>query len=267
MRNRAAALHTLLGAYVLDAVPDRDRAEFERHLRTCGPCREDVRGLREATARLAGAAAVTPRPELREQTLQAAVRMRQLPPLVPDQPESLTRRLTRRPAPPRASWARSSGAGRRSWPARLAAGAAAILAAAAIGFGLRAHAMQDSLTAAQERDSAIAAVLGSRDAVSLTARVSTGGTATVVMSHRARALVFTANGLTRLPASKTYELWLMGPAGERPAGMLPPARHGMTGPMVVGQLAGGDRLGLTVEPSAGSPRPTSAQIVLVGLGR
>ena len=65
MRARGAALHTLVGAYVMDAVTDEDRAAFERHLLTCEQCREDVRGLREATAHLAAAAAVPPRPELR----------------------------------------------------------------------------------------------------------------------------------------------------------------------------------------------------------
>ena len=83
MRTRGAALHTLVGAYVMDAVTDKDRAAFERHLLTCEQCREDVRGLREAAAHLAAAAAVPPRPELRSPTLKAAERIRQLPPVVP----------------------------------------------------------------------------------------------------------------------------------------------------------------------------------------
>ena len=265
MRGRSAGLHTLVGAYVMDAVPANDRAEFARHLQTCEPCREEVRSLREATARLAEAAAITPRPELREQTLQAAARMRQLPPLVPEQPARLSERLTRFPGGWR--WlARLRASGAPSWPVRIAATAAAVLAVAAIVLGLDAHTMQRTLTAAQKRENAIATVVGDRDAIRLTAHVSSGGTTTVMMSHRARMLVFIANGLTKLPASKGYELWVMGPAGDRPAGMLPAPRHGMAGPMVVGRLAGGDRLGLTVEPSAGSKRPTSPPIVMVGLG-
>jgi anti-sigma-K factor RskA len=126
--------------------------------------------------------------------------------------------------------------------------------------------MQRTLTATQRQEAEIAKVMGARDAISLTAHVGSGGTATVMMSHRARTLVFIANGLAALPASKAYELWLMGPAGDRPAGMLPPPLHGMTGPMVVARLADGERLGLTVEPSAGSRVPTSAPIVIVGLG-
>ena len=97
--------------------------------------------------------------------------------------------------------------------------------------------MQGRLSAAEQRDNAIAAVLGAHDATTLTAQVRTGGTATVVMSHRASALVFIGSGLTRLPASKAYELWLMGPAGPTPAGMLPAGHHGMSGPVVVSRLA------------------------------
>src|ERR1700735_2423059 len=75
-------LHTLVGAYAMDAVSDADRARFEQHLAACEQCREETRGLREATARLAQAAAVQPRAGLRDATLQAAARTRQLPPAV-----------------------------------------------------------------------------------------------------------------------------------------------------------------------------------------
>lgn len=264
MRTRSAGLHTLVGAYVMDAVPAADRASFERHLLTCEQCRSDVRGLREAAARLAAAASVPPRPELREQTMQAAERIRQLPPPV-------DRQQGRPLAGHRwaASWRRLVPPVRlnaRPWLARLAVLAAVVLALTATVFGLNMGSMQNRLTAAEQRDASIAAILGARDATTLTADVITGGRATVVMSHRADALVFIASGLTRLPASKAYELWLMGPAGASPAGMLPPGRHGMTGPMVVGRLTPGDHLAMTVEPASGARQPTSSPVVQVGLG-
>jgi anti-sigma-K factor RskA len=266
---RTAALHTLVGPYVMDAVPAAERAAFERHLAGCEPCRDEVRGLREAAAQLGAAAAVQPRSELREQTLQAAARLRQLPPLVAEpQPAGLAgragrlvRRLT---AASPVSWSRPKAV-HRSWLA-VALAAVAVLAAGIVGLGLHAASMQDRLSAVEQRDRAIARVLGSNDAVTLTAKVQTGGTATVVMSHRARALVFTAHQLSVLPVSKAYELWLMGPSGTVAAGMLPPAHDGMSGPLVVSGLAHGDELGLTVEPAAGSPQPSSSPIVLVGLG-
>jgi anti-sigma-K factor RskA len=125
--------------------------------------------------------------------------------------------------------------------------------------------IQQRMTAAERHDHAIAVILGAPDAVTLTADVRTGGTATVVMSPGARALVFTAKSLSALPPSKAYELWLMSPSGDTAAGMLPTAKGGMSGPMVVSGLAPGDQLGLTIEPAAGSRDPTSIPVVLLPL--
>jgi anti-sigma-K factor RskA len=57
----------------------------------------------------------------------------------------------------------------------------------------------------------------------------------------------------------------MGPGGDKPAGMLPDPRHGMTGPVVASGLNPDDRLGLTVEPAGGSTHPTSAVIMFMPL--
>lgn len=257
MRTRRTSLHALVGAYVLDAVSARDRAEFEHHLLTCEQCRDDVRGLREATVRLANAAAIRPRPELRQSTLQAAAVIRQLAPVV-----AADRTVAR---PRRGRWL-AVRPGLRPWLAGVAACLAVVLAVTAVVLGLHAGAMQQRLTAQEQHDSAMTAVLGAHDAVVLTAAVSTGGTATVVMSHHVRALVFTANGLARLPGVMAYELWLAGPAGVTPAGMLTPGQRGMSGPMVVGGLATGEKLELTVEPASGSRQPTSAPIVRLAIG-
>jgi anti-sigma-K factor RskA len=254
MRARRTSLHTLVGAYVLDAIPDPDRVEFEPHLLTCEQCRDDVRGLREAGALLASAAAVAPRPELRTLSLQAASVTRQLPPVAGE--------------PARRGWRRGlpSAGLARPWLAGVAVTIAVVLAVTAVMLTLHMAGMQRRLTAQDRRDSAISAILGARDAVVLTSAVTTGGTATVVMSHHARELVFTASGLTRLPGSSRYELWLAGPTGITGVGMLPPGPGRMFGPMVVDRLAVGDVLEVTVEPIGGSPYPTSVPIVRLALG-
>lgn len=263
MRTRRAALHTLVGPYVLDAVTSKERADFERHVLTCEQCGDDVRGLREAAAQLAAAAATPPRPALRAQTIRAAESTRQLPPVVAGEPDPRRLRwlgsaaqLTGRTAP-----------GARPWVGRIALAAAAALAVTAVVLGVHLSVMQGRISAMEQRDTAIVAILGAHDATTLTAQVRTGGVATLVMSHRARALVFTAAGLRKLPASKVYELWLMSPAGATSAGMLPPDHHGMSGPVVITRLSAGDKLGLTIEPSAGTRQPTSTPVVMVALGR
>jgi hypothetical protein len=137
--------------------------------------------------------------------------------------------------------------------------------ASGIRRGPAARGAQHQLRQDQLGSHAIAAVLTARDAHMISAKVSTGGTATIVMSSREHALVFAANGLRILPASRSYELWLMGPGRDKPAGMLPGPRDGMTGPVLASGLQSGDRLGLTIEPAGGSPHPTAPVIALIAL--
>ena len=152
--------HTLAGAYAMDSVTPADRAAFEQHLAGCEPCRQEIRGLREATARLAGAVAVQPPPGMRDAALAAAARTRQLPPAV--------RRRGRALACP--------GRARGRWLPRLALGLAGALAALAIVLGVAVSGAQHRLDQAQLHTRAIATVLNAGDATMLTAKVSTGGT-------------------------------------------------------------------------------------------
>jgi len=243
--------HTLAGAYAMDAVPEPDRSRFERHLARCESCRQEVRGLREATAALAGATAIQPPAALRDAVLHAAGQTRQMPPPV---------------APAPVAWAPARHRRRPGWRPRLAIALAGALAAVAVAAGLVSYGVQGRLDQAQHRDHMVAMVLSASDATMVSRHVSTGGTATVVMSHHERALVFTAADLHVLPAGESYELWLIGPAGTRSAGMIDGSGHGkMVGPMVVSGLAAGDSVGVTVEPAGGSPRPTSPPLVLINL--
>jgi len=264
-------LHTLAGAYVLDAVTDSERARFDAHLAGCEQCRQEVRELREATARLGAAAAIDPRADLKRMTIEAAGRISQRAP-------AAGRRGGQRPAggpglpgaPERAgATERAGGPGRRLRTAsrallpRLALAATVVVTAGAVGLGVAMHDQMRQLHDSQRQSHLIAVVLNAPDKVMLSARIRTGGMATVVMSHRAHAVVFTAHGLRALPAAEGYELWLMGPAGTRAAGLLGAPVDGMAGPAVLSGLGAGDMIGLTVEPADGSRRPTSVPIVLI----
>jgi hypothetical protein len=161
---------------------------------------------------------------------------------------------------------------RRSLPAirgRLVLAAGAVAAAAAVTvavvFGVSNGGMRDQLSRAQASSQQVAAVLTARDATMMTGAVRGGGTVTIVMSHSMRELVFTAADLHPLPASRGYELWLTGPAGDRAVIMLPPAGHGMTGPVVASGLRPGDHLALTAEPAAGAARPAGPMMLDVVL--
>ncbi len=261
-------LHTLPGAFVLDAVDDDERSAFVAHLSGCAACRDEIRELREAAGRLGTAEFVWPRPELRGETMRAAARFSQLAPAVPaaagvaDDAAPVPASGRR----PRLGY-RRAGALRsatiRRMP-RLAAGALAVAMAGGVVFGVVMHETMRTLHHSQHQKQLISAVLGAPDAVMRTARVGSGGMARVVMSDREHMGVFTAYHLPALPATSHYELWLMGPLGNRRAGRLSVSKGGMAGPAVIRGMAAGDMIALTVEPSGGSTQPTSAPVVLIG---
>ena len=155
---------------------------------------------------------------------------------------------------------------RRRFRVRLALAAVAVaVAGVAVLLGVRNGSMQDQLSRDQASSQQVAAVLTARDATMKTGAVRGGGTVTIVMSHSMRELVFTAADLRALPAAWGYELWLAGPAGDRPVIMLPAGRHGMAGPVVASGLRPGDHLVLTAEPSGGASRPTTPMMLDVVL--
>ncbi len=270
-RLRRTQAHTLAGAYALDAVTGADRARFERHLARCQDCAGELRELREAAARLAAAVAADPPAALVERAVAAAARTRQWPPDTgrergwrPDTGPERGWRLVRRARRARGLHRPTAPGGiRHAVSRRTALGAAAAFLAVAAASGAVAVSAEHHLGADQARVHAIAEVLNAPDAVMLTARITGGGTATVVMSHRDRALVFTAAGLPALPAGSCYQLWLMGPAGDRPAVVLPAPDHGMTSPVIATGVQAGDSVGLTIGPVGPMPGHLAAKPILM----
>jgi len=258
MTDRRPEPHTLAGAYAMDALDGQDRARFERHLERCEECTREVAGLHEATARLAGAAAVRPPDALKEVLLAETARTRQLPPVTHGASPVTARRAPAAPGRPARLRARLRAP-------RLAVVLAGVAVLAAVAVWASGTAARSSPPAQSPVGHDVATVLTAPDLAVLSGRVRTGGTATVMMSHQDRMLVFAAAGLRALPGSQCYELWLMGPGADRPAGLLPMPKHGMSGPVVAAGLRTGDRLGLTVEPAYGTRRPTSPLILVLAL--
>ena len=81
MTGDAPDIHTLSGAYALDALDGDEALAFERHLESCASCRDEVRSLRETLPALAEDSA-EPAPErLRADVLAGITSVRPLPPL------------------------------------------------------------------------------------------------------------------------------------------------------------------------------------------
>jgi anti-sigma-K factor RskA len=247
--------HDLAGAFALDALDERERRRFTRHLRRCPDCASEVRQFQEVAAGLAFAASAEPPPELHERVMVAVARTGQLPPQV-----TFRRRLADRlPRVPSVGWI-----------PRLAAVTAAAAIAAIVVLSFVLAGTRQQLNSARAQSQAIAAVLAAPDVRTVTGSVTTGGVATVLLSAGRRELVVSTSGLATVQADKTYELWLIGPSATkasaiRSAGLLPAAVAGRTTPVLASGLIAGDKLGLTVEPAGGSSQPTTTPILLLSL--
>jgi anti-sigma-K factor RskA len=242
-------LHLLTGSYALDALPEDDRAEFERHLARCPSCTEEVRGLRETAARLAMAPALIPPPEMRERVLAAAPRTRQLPPAGRGTLGQAGRRTPLR---------------RRS-RSRAALAAGLLTLAAAVAFLLVMQlSTSGQLRQARSANQAIAAVLGAPDARLESLPTTVGGTVTAVVSLREREAVVTTADLPQPPGTRVYQLWVINAAGTaRPAGLLAITSPGSASPVLAAGVLPGDRLGITVEPAGGTAQPTTTPVVIM----
>jgi anti-sigma-K factor RskA len=254
---RDQELHDLAGAYALNALDGDERDRFERHLRDCRACAEEVRGFAATVTAMGMAAASEPPPDLKNRVLAAAAVTRQLPPVTSEGRSARS-----------AHAAREAGqaASRRSpWIPRLALGVGVAGLAAAAALSVVTITTQRQLDSAQASNAAIAAVLRAPDAQITTEATSAGGTATVVASVHAGAMVFTSSGLHDLPPQKVYELWFLGPGSARRAGLVPPPTGDTTVPVLASGLQPGDKVGVTVEPAGGSLAPTTAPIVVMNV--
>jgi len=239
-------IHSLSGAYVLDALSDIERAEFDRHLKECDTCALEVRELREATAYLGAAAWSVPAPRLKEQVLGQIAQTRQLSPQIPQ----------RRTAPELRHWRRLTLVAAVAAVAALSVGGVSQLVNQ--GRVERERAAAQSAKAESDR---MAAVMAAPDAQLRSKAVPGGGQVAVVFSSTQNAGVAMLTGLAAPGPGRTYQLWLMADhpisAGVLPAGATS-AHHLLSG-------VRGATFGITNEPAGGSPEPNLASAITVAL--
>ncbi|MDG9715717.1 anti-sigma factor [Streptomyces sp. DH24] len=244
-------LHTLTGAYALHALGEDERAAFQRHMKNCPPCAQEVAEFSATATRLGLAVSDAPRLASREQVLRRISGVRQEPP--------------RTDEPVRSRWTVAVRARRASQWA-LAACVAAVAAFGGLAAWQQDQADQARTRAerAEARAEGITAVLAAPDARTTTARLADGASATVVVSRSLNQGVFVPAGMGRPPSGKVYQLWLDDHGTMRSAGLMDPDRPGQA-VLLRGPVEKASGLGITVEPAGGSARPTSAPIALVTL--
>ena len=226
-------LHHLLAPYALDALEADDRSRFEAHLALCEQCRVELVGFQSTAARLGEAEAVTPPPELRERLLTTAASTPQERPVV----TALAQRSRVRRIVP-----------------RLALAAAVAAAVVGIGGFVAERERADDLRADQAR---LTAVMSAPDAATTESAATGGGEVRIIASPANNAAVVIGSSLAELGQGKTYQVWRMHDGTPTSVGLLGRG----PGVLYVDGIKGADAFAVTVEPSGGSPKPTSDPIV------
>lgn len=245
-------VHTLVGAWALDAVDADERARVERHLDACVSCAQEAAELRETVARLADVTVAEPPARLRESVLAQVRRTRQ---------EAPAARQGEAPAPgPVAGSRRGPHRSRRSPRLRLALGAAALAVAAAFAGVFATWALMQQPAGEGER---IAAVLEAADAEVAYQEAEGGGRVTVITSAALDQGVVVVSDLAAPGPDRSYQVWLVDEAGQVSAGVMDAGDASAT--MLVEGLGDTLLVGVTNEPAGGSAEPTLPMVADVAL--
>lgn len=252
-------IHTLTGAYALDALDEFERHQFREHLTRCADCEQEVGELRATGAKLGLAVAGHPPESLKHKVLLEVAVTRQ------DSPSGRSV-VSGRTATARATAASATAVQRRSWGARLTAVAAAVAAVAAVTLGVAGvrtgherDAARTQLAQMQARYESVARLAAAPDARGSSGVGARGGTAFVIASRELNKAVLMVSGLPVPVAGRAYQAWLIGDGHPRSVGLI---GAGQGPPLQFGGLAGASKFGLTIEPSGGSPQPTTTPVVL-----
>lgn len=234
-------LHTLSGAYALNALSPDEAREFRKHYDLCRACQQEVRELRDAAARMGASEAMQPPPQLKARVMSAADKQPQLPPRVPQ----ATREEARPPT--------EASEGRKWFPRLLVAAAVVLIAAGGVSIGV------NQLN--QEPESNLAAgvtrVFEADDARTKTVRTSNGGEIAVATSPSRGEMAVDTDGLPELSGNQVYQLWSIAGDTIESAAVLEDPDRGAS----MAMPSEGVEVAITIEPNGGSEQPTTDPII------
>ncbi|SER59149.1 anti-sigma factor [Actinokineospora terrae] len=240
-----ADIHALTGAYALDAIPEIERAAFERHLADCDACAQEVRELQATAARLGDAAAEAPPAELKARVLARIAEVRQLPPIEHTGPAA--RRA-------------------RPWATRLTAVAAAALLVVSVSLGALLLRSQQELDDQKTQAAAMTELLSADDARFVSGSTTSGLAGTVVVSRSRGQVMLLAANMPPAPDGKTYQAWLMQDDGSpRSVGLLRPDDTGRASIVDSSGIGTANQVGVSIEAAGGSDTPHGQVVMKMAL--
>lgn len=234
-------IHTLAGAFALDALTEIERTSFARHVAECEACATEVAELRETASRLGAAAWEAPPQSLRASVLAEIARTRQVPAgrAVPATHSEVAMRR----------WRRFSAAA-------VAAGIVAVGGVATTWAveERRVRDAQQQVQAVTEQQQRISAVLSAPDVKLHTQSIRNGGRITVALSPTLGRGVAMMADLPAPPEGKVYQLWMIRQSQPTSAGVMAVGQR--SGVAMLDDVSGADTLGVTAEPGpSGSTSP------------
>ncbi|MEO5710860.1 MAG: anti-sigma factor [Nocardioidaceae bacterium] len=223
-------LHTLSGAYAVNALSADEARLFDTHLEGCQACRDEVRELQDAAARMGASESVAPPAALRARILAAADREAQLPPRVTS----------------------ISAAPSRRWTSRLVAAAAAVVLVLTGGFvALQSQGDDSNVVAAT-----VSQVFKASDARTRTVPTDRGRLVVAISPTLGQVAVRT-NGLQPLTGRRVYQMWTIHSGTSTSQGVV----ENLAAGKVMALPSEGTTVAITIEPDGESVHPTTPPIV------
>lgn len=226
------SVHESTAAYLLGALPEHERGDFEAHLPSCKACQAEIEEMRMAADALPVGVEQFAAPADLKATIMATVR---------SEAELLAASGAGADRPVAAPQRRTGLLGRLAWRPTLAF-AAALLAGLVVG-----------LSAA-----------GGPETRELTAAVAPQG-ASVTMEVRDGRSTLTARDLPAPPKGRVYQVWLKrrGVDAPEPTNALFATRGGRASVGLTGSMDDVEAVLVTHEPAGGSDAPTSQPIIAI----
>ncbi|MFD4366697.1 anti-sigma factor domain-containing protein [Rhodococcus sp. NPDC058521] len=246
MDERNEDLIELAPAYGLDAVDEEHRREIDRAVADAHPdvrteFADTVRDTRETMAAQSATTAAQPPEDLLERILD----------LLPAAADSAA-----------VAAPTSLGDARARRRNRMLAVVGSAAAAVVIAIG--------TVTVIQSRstpsDPVTAQIMAADDVRTAVTPIETGGNATLVYSKETNAAMLVMNDVTPPESGSVYQMWLIGDS-ENPesVGIMDQQAVGSSTTAVIENLDQAQKLGFTVEPTGGSPQPTSDPFAAIDL--
>ncbi len=255
-------VHDLAAAYALDALDDAERAAFERHVSSSAALQAEVAEHRATLDHLADATAVEPPATVRADVLAAIADTPQVSD--PDPAEEADPAEGLGAGGGRAAVLDLDRRGQRSGPdARWSTGRRALIAGAAavlVVAGTVAVLLAVGSSGGGDVDP-VDAVLAAPDATTAdldpTEADDDVGAIEVILSAERGQVAVVAEGLAPIGDDEAYALWFVLDEGVAPAGLFVPDDGGRVRAVLDVDPPAVTGWGVTVEPAAGSPQPTS----------